>query len=782
MTNFEVTDSVNYAAECIEAPAWEDMIQFPTLQNLRGIPWAGYTILVPRDYAGARLVVFPAESQLSETVAHDLNLYAKAELNADTTLSGYLACNRRIKAIRLRGVPSNALALPAEYFGSPAVGEVFDTVDGVPVSRKYVVPQKASNGTSGKRVERLWRRVEDKMLPMHYDTGQYWRKSDKFADDDMLIVTQKLHGCFPASTKVLMWGGSSKKIYHVKKGDVLVGFSENGEAIQSVAKRDAFATGLTDSWYRLKFRQPRKGDMPTLTCTPDHQILTRSGYVAAQDMKIGDVATYTRYEPFMTYQKEQVLTGLMLGDGSIAGKKRNSVEWSHKADHEEYVDYVSSLLGNIGGLGKKSYRVSGYGTPMIANRTQALSCVRDVTEKWENGIPDNLQLTETSLAIWYMDDGSLSHSELQADRANFAVCAFHDEDIKVLDGALAAYGFTNYTFYKSGNGKGDRAYWRLRLNKEDADMLFKDIRHLIPPTMQYKLPTYHRGYFVSPVVHDELGPRTYDTELLSIEESNTDIHRFGRTKWDIETSTSNFAAQKIAVHNSSVRIANTIVKRKLSWLERLLQRIGVRVQDTEFDVIGGSRKVIKDPTNLNQQHWYGSQDGGFNGDIWTHAAQRFGSVIPKNVILYGELVGWLPDTNTPIQNGYTYRIPVGVYELFVYRVAVVTEDGGLYDLSWDGVREFCAARGLNHVPELWRGRKSEFDPTHWTDQRFAEAASAARLTGVELFRDIPLPLADESPVDEGVVTLREGVVPFALKVKGPRFYEFESQDLDKEEE
>ena len=141
-------------------------------------------------------------------------------------------------------------------------------------------------------------------------------------------------------------------------------------------------------------------------------------------------------------------------------------------------------------------------------------------------------------------------------------------------------------------------------------------------------------------------------------------------------------------------------------------------------------------------------------------------------------MGWLPDTSTPIQSGYTYRIPVGVYEFFVYRVAVVTEDGGLYDLSWDGVREFCAARGLNHVPELWRGRKSEFDPTHWTDQRFAEAASAARLTGVELFRDIPLPLADESPGDEGIIALREGVVPFALKVKSPVFLEAESRQMD----
>ena len=781
MTNFEVTDSANYCAECIEAPAWEDMIQFPTLQNLRGIPWAGYTILVPRDYAGARLVVFPAESQLSETVAHDLNLHAKAELNADTTLSGYLACNRRIKAIRLRGVPSNALALPAEYFGSPAVGEVFDTVDGVPVSRKYVVPQKASNGTSGKRVERLWRRVEDKMLPMHYDTGQYWRESDKFADDDMLVVTQKLHGCFPFSIKVSMWDGSQKKIGEVTKGDELVGFTETGEPIKSIAVRDAFTTGRTEKWLRLWFTQPRAGDKPVITCTPDHKVLTQRGYVPARNLIAGDKAYFTRNEPLMTNQKRQVIEGLILGDGSIAGHRLNSVEWSHKVDHESYGEYIHALLGNLSGLGGTHYRRSGYGTKMAAFRTQALSAVREATQPWESGIPEDLQLTPLNLAIWYMDDGSLSHSQAQQDRANFATCSFNTEDVSVVTRALEDYGFSNFTFYESTNKATGRTYWRLRLNKDDAEKLFQDIRHLVPDVMQYKLPEYHRGFFEMPRVEDLEGPRVFESEFIRSEIS-ADLRRFGTKKWDIETTTSNFAAQRISVHNSSARVANTIVKRKLSWLERLLQRIGVRVQDTEFDVIGGSRKVIKDPTNPNQQHWYGSQDGEFNGDIWTHAAQRFGSVIPKNVILYGELVGWLPDTSTPIQSGYTYRIPVGVYEFFVYRVAVVTEDGGLYDLSWDGVREFCAARGLNHVPELWRGRKSEFDPTHWTDQRFAEAASAARLTGVELFRDIPLPLADESPVDEGIIALREGVVPFALKVKSPVFLEAESRQMDKEEE
>lgn len=140
-------------------------------------------------------------------------------------------------------------------------------------------------------------------------------------------------------------------------------------------------------------------------------------------------------------------------------------------------------------------------------------------------------------------------------------------------------------------------------------------------------------------------------------------------------------------------------------------------------------------------------------------------------------------TNSPIQGGYTYQVPEGKYELYIYRVAVVTEDGGLYDLSWEGVREFCESRGLKHVPELWSGLKRDFDPTFWTDRRFELKYSTEYMLGSgRIYRDRPVPLADESPCDEGVVALRQGIVPFALKVKSPVFLEHESVSLDKAEE
>ena len=410
MADYTVENEKNYAAECIRAP--EELIEFDALDNLKGVSWAGYTILVPNEYSGRKLVVFPAESQLSETVAYENNLYAKKDKNKDPEDKGYLGNNRRVRAIRLRGVPSNALALPAELFGDPPVGTVFDTYNGVEVCRKYVLPVKES--TSGKRVEKLWRRVEDKWLPEHYETGQYLREGYKIGPDDFVTITQKLHG-------------------------------------------------------------------------------------------------------------------------------------------------------------------------------------------------------------------------------------------------------------------------------------------------------------------------------------------------------------------TSVRIANTIVKRKLPWYEKLAQKLGITVRETEYAVVGGSRHAIKDPDNPYQSHYY-------EEDIWTHAAQRFGSVIPENVVLYGELIGWVPGTETPIQKGYTYRIPRGQYELYVYRVAIVTESGGLYDLSWNGVREFCKERGLKHVPELWNGFNAFINPDDWMDRRFFDARYE------DHYIDLPLPLASESPVDEGVVIRKDGIVPIALKLKGPKFYEYETKTMDEDED
>jgi hypothetical protein len=212
-------------------------------------------------------------------------------------------------------------------------------------------------------------------------------------------------------------------------------------------------------------------------------------------------------------------------------------------------------------------------------------------------------------------------------------------------------------------------------------------------------------------------------------------------------------------HGCSIRVGHTIVARKLTLVDRIARRFGATIATSEHDYLYASRRVIKD-ANAEQNHFYDS-------DVWTHYGKRLDGLLPKNYLVYGELVGWSPD-GAPLQAGYSYRVPKGDAELLVYRVVVVNDQGVTVDLSWDAVKQFCGDRGLRHVPELWTGLHADFDAEDWLDKRFHD----------EGYRQA-LPLDPGKTVDEGVVLRVEGIVPYFAKAKSPAFYAFETKQLDK---
>lgn len=216
------------------------------------------------------------------------------------------------------------------------------------------------------------------------------------------------------------------------------------------------------------------------------------------------------------------------------------------------------------------------------------------------------------------------------------------------------------------------------------------------------------------------------------------------------------------LHGTSVRIANTLVKRKLNWLERLAKRVGIKVAEEEYDHVYGSRKVTKDVNNPDQNHYYVS-------DVWTIAGKEIDDLIPENYIVYGELIGWTPE-GAPLQKNYTYDVPQGEAHLYIYRVAVVTHQGFTVDLSWDQVKHFAADRGLRTVPELWRGQHCDFRADEWIDIRYA---------GTWFPQGVPL--SHPKTVDEGVCIRTDiGRAPYILKAKSPKFLEHETKMLDEE--
>lgn len=260
-------------------------------------------------------------------------------------------------------------------------------------------------------------------------------------------------------------------------------------------------------------------------------------------------------------------------------------------------------------------------------------------------------------------------------------------------------------------------------------------------------------------------PRVQTPKERRVDEKAFPIHidtdNYWRNSFKIAPETHVTVTQKL--HGTSVRFGRTLAKRTLTWKERLAKRFGVDIPEYAYELVAGSRKVTKDVNNPDQNHYYAS-------DIWSDAASKYGQNLPENVVVYGELIGWTPD-GSPIQQGYTYDLPKGESALYVYRVTVVTNDGHQFDLSWEGVKEFCVQQGFNHVPELMSGPHEFFaeDVDFWLDTRYFPTLSTTAVR-----------LSDPNTVDEGVVVRAEGIVPVVLKAKSGKFLAFETKNLDNE--
>lgn len=234
------------------------------------------------------------------------------------------------------------------------------------------------------------------------------------------------------------------------------------------------------------------------------------------------------------------------------------------------------------------------------------------------------------------------------------------------------------------------------------------------------------------------------------------------------------------LHGSSIRVAHTIVKRKKSLVEKLVMKLGAKVQDVEYDYVYGSRRVIKDLNNPSHVHFYDS-------DIWTMYGQKLAGLIPMGYLVYGELIGWTPE-GAALQAKYTYDVPHTLAEMYVYRVATINPEGVVTDLTFDQVIEFCRDRGLKVVPLLWRGKYKDFDPYEWID---GVDSTGKEHTTLHRYKEDgypqAVPLSKDSPCDEGVVIRAEGLAPYTLKCKSETFVGYDNQNtqdgnLDMEEE
>lgn len=233
------------------------------------------------------------------------------------------------------------------------------------------------------------------------------------------------------------------------------------------------------------------------------------------------------------------------------------------------------------------------------------------------------------------------------------------------------------------------------------------------------------------------------------------------------------------LHGTSVVLSKVLCKRKLSILEKIAKFFGVNVQESQYDLLYSSRKVVKngflDPNDNNNNHYYST-------DVWGDCAKKYGEFLKDGITLYGEIVGFTKD-GSPIQKGYDYGCGPKEFDLYVYRATITSDKGDVYEMSVAQLKRYCEKYDIKVVPELFYGTPIEFlsetfdIPTYDIDLRDYHSDFLECLIGKYLEKDCSM--CHNKVPDEGICVRVDK--PFEIevyKLKSFRFFEYETKMLD----
>jgi intein/homing endonuclease len=632
---------------------------------------------------GDKVVYIPIDSILPKDVEEKLfPPDSKIKLNKS-----------RVRTIKIRKAVSQGMIASCELLGVDKYPVGKDVKDILGIT-KHEPPVKHFNQKMNVSAKK---RINNPNFRKYGGIENFKNYNDLFEDGEEVIVSEKVHGCLQAYTKISLFDGSQKTIKEIvdNKLDVdLIGFYANGQIVPTKIF-NWFNNGKTKTWKKVKFSRIgiHGNNFGSIICTENHKfyIPQKDKYIACSKLNVGDKILFKRDKLVLDYLRKQMLIGKMLGDGCL-NRKSGHIDFSHKKEHEEYLDFNLKLFGYLAGV-KQKEQISGYGTTMCRARTISSPAINELLEDWylpnvnkkivPRSIIDNLG--PLSIAIWYMDDGSLSHNENQIDRASIATCRYSSGCVDNLVNALKKFGIDAIKY-------NDGKYYRLRINSDSSDILFNIISPYVPKCMQYKLPESYRGLNVDNI--SMYGEKIYkadfiEQKIISIEDVK-DCSKMNTNRYDLETGTHNFVANGVLVHNSNYR-AGIVKYHKYHWWEHILGLLNhipflKRFSMPEWENVYGSNNV-----QLQKRFFY---SGFYKENVYGQITKQydvFNKLKPGEVI-YGEIYG------CGIQKNYTYGCKGNEIKLVIFDVMI---DGEF--LSQNDAIEWAKERGFDFVPILYRG-------------------------------------------------------------------------------
>lgn len=234
------------------------------------------------------------------------------------------------------------------------------------------------------------------------------------------------------------------------------------------------------------------------------------------------------------------------------------------------------------------------------------------------------------------------------------------------------------------------------------------------------------------------------------------------------------------LHGTSARYFHTLVKKNLSWKDKVAKWFGVNVVDEHYDYVTGSRKVIKSvgfETLPGKNHF-------FTEDLWSKVGKEFfDGRLHKGEAVYCEIIG-SDYTGAAIQKGYTYGLAKP--KVYIYRISMINSQGIEVDLPYTQMLERAAQLGLEVCPEYWYGTLEDFFNNHYGISAnvykhiYAEKKDEFLAEILESMLEQPS-ILDGSVVEEGFcIRIEKYPKPEIYKIKAKSFLLHEGNLKDKD--
>ena len=347
--------------------------------------------------------------------------------------------------------------------------------------------------------------------------------------------------CVQGNTPLTLWDGTHIRmdeiVYHDKR-PVLRGMDPEGNIVPTeiLATHD---NGYGRDWVVIR-TDSSVGSANTkthITVTPDHRVHTPLGWVEAKDLEVGDEITSSFRK--LNSDALHVIESSLLGDGCLHGERTFFSE-GHTTKNSYGAD-AHKLLGNLANklTGPENFD---------AFHTSPFDELGDLRNKWYDGrvkvVPKDLTwMDDFTFAKWYMDDGCLTR-----DGLNLATHCFTYEETERLGIWIYEQYRVSALLQKTPSGpllavnKGRKGGWNdlAHLWQRVAPYMFKSMTYKVPKEFHSLVGT---AKFPEPAWH--LAPTTVKVTSVEFPERK----RTGKKQYDLTTTTGNYFARNLLVHN-----------------------------------------------------------------------------------------------------------------------------------------------------------------------------------------------------------------------------------------